>query len=98
MMPGFAIMARFFDVKMCPEGINGQNMMGYAKDAATDQDDLSITENFSAKWARTTHKLTTPGDRLAALVFYMDAGLSFAPLMHDHKFLEDVGACSTLDF
>lgn len=98
MMPGFAVMAKFVDTRHCPEGVSGQNMMGYAKTAATDQDSLPMTEKFMAEWVQTIQKLTTPGDRLAALVFYMDAGLSFTPLVFDHKFLDDVGACSTLDF
>ena len=28
----------------------------------------------------------------------MDAGLAFIPLVHSKKFLDDAGACSTLDF
>jgi acyl-CoA thioesterase len=88
----FKLMHTFFEQRPCTEGITGQTMAGFGKYLSTNQDHLSITEKFSAEWFRAR------GKQLAALAFNMDGGLSFLPLMHDHKFLEDVGACSSLDF
>jgi acyl-CoA thioesterase len=94
----FALQGRFFDSCPTKEGVTGQNMMGYAKTLPTDQDHLHITEKFSAEWMRAKGSLPTYQDQMAALAFNMDGGLSFIPLIHDHKFFEDAGACSSLDF
>lgn len=49
---------------------------------------------------RALQPLCTEGENMAALGFNMDGGLSFLPLIHggNGKFLNDVGACSSLDF
>jgi acyl-CoA thioesterase II len=94
----FALMGRFFEQRMCTEGVTGQSVAGFAKDVPTTQDHLDITEKFSAEWFRARETLNSKAEQWAALAFNMDGGLSFLPLMHDHKFLEDVGACSSLDF
>ena len=49
---------------------------------------------------RALHPLVSQGENMAALGFNMDGGLSFLPLIHggEGKFLDDVGACSSLDF
>lgn len=97
MGPIFALMDEYFEQKPRAEGVSGQNMMGFAKELPTSQDDSFITEKFSAEWLCARDHLS-PSDRLAGLAFNMDGGLSFLPLVHDHKFLEDVGDCSSLDF
>lgn len=94
----FALQGKFWEQHPCPEGVTGQNMMGFGKALATDQDHLGITEKFSAEWMRAKGDLPTEADQVSALAFNMDGGLSFIPLIHDHQFLEDVGACSSLDF
>jgi acyl-CoA thioesterase II len=94
----FRLNALFFDQKAIPDGVTGQNMMGFGKHLPTDQDHLHITEKFSAEWLKAKGDLPTNGEQLAALAFNMDGGLSFIPLIHDHAFLEDAGACSSLDF
>lgn len=94
----FALMGKFFEQKPCTEGVTGQNFMGFGKALPTDQDKLNITDKYSAEWFRARNKLSNTGEQLSALAFNMDGGLSFIPLIHDHKFLEDVGACSSLDF
>lgn len=94
----FALSAKFFEQKPCTEGVTGQNFMGMAKHLGTDQDHLNITDKFSAEWFRARDELSTTTEQLSALAFNMDGGLSFIPLIHDHKYLEDVGACSSLDF
>ncbi|KAJ4304936.1 hypothetical protein N0V90_000464 [Kalmusia sp. IMI 367209] len=98
MRPLFELMGEYFEQKPCAEGISGQNMMGLAKDISTTQDKLFITEKHSAEWIQAKSKLTSLGEQLGALAFNMDGGLSFLPLMHDHKFLDDAGDCSSLDF
>ena len=94
----FALNGLYFDSAPCVEGVTGQNMMGFGKALHTDQDHLHITEKFSAEWSRVKTPLNSSADQMAALAFSMDGGLSFIPLIHDHKFLDDAGACSSLDF
>lgn len=91
-------MNSFFESRFCPEGVWGQNLGGTAKTAPTTQDDLPITSKVSGDWFRGQGTISSTAEHLAALAFMMDGGLSFTPLVHDHKFLEDAGACSTLDF
>lgn len=93
----FALNSRFFEQGVA-EGVGSQNCLGFVKDHPTDQDHLHITEKFSAEWWRAKHPLKSEAEQMAALGFNMDGGLSFIPLIHDHKYLEDVGACSSLDF
>lgn len=93
----FRDMHSFFDSRLCLEGVAGQNLSGYAKSAPTTQDHLHITSKVSGDWFRAKMPLSKV-DQFAGLAFMMDAGLSFAPLVHDHKYLEDAGACSSLDF
>lgn len=88
----------YFESRFCPEGVWGQNLGGASKAAPTNQDHLPITSKASGDWFRAQGSLPTTAEQLAALAFMMDGGLSFTPLVHDHKFLEDAGACSTLDF
>jgi acyl-CoA thioesterase II len=94
----FALSGKFFDQIPAPEGVSGQNCMGFAKHLNTDQDHLHISDKFSAEWHRAKGSLPTTADQMASLAWAMDGGLSFIPLIHDHKYLEDVGACSSLDF
>lgn len=94
----FSLMERYFETRHCPEGISGQNLMGFLKHNATTQDHLPITEKGSGDWVRLLKPLPTPGERAAAAVFMLDGGVSFVPLTHDHLWLNDAGACSTLDF
>lgn len=94
----FALGGRFFDQVPAIEGVTGQNCMGFAKHHPTDQDHLHITEKFSAEWQRAKDPLPTTADQISALAWSMDGGLSFVPLIHDKKYLEDAGACSSLDF
>lgn len=88
----------YFETKQCPEGISGQNFTGIAKRLKTTQEHLQPTEKTSAEWVR-CHKFDTPpASRFGNVGFMMDAGLSFLPLVHEHLFFDDVGACSTLEF
>ena len=94
----FSLMDEHFEQRPCVEGISGQNMLGWAKHLPTSQDHLPIVDKFSAEWIRAKGELSSPAEHLAALTFHMDGALSFLPLVHDHKFLEDMGQCSTLEF
>lgn len=94
----FALMGRFWETRACVEGVNGQNVAGLGQHLPTDQDGRHISDKYSASWMRAKEPLPTQAEQLAALAFNMDGGLSFLPLVHDHKFLQDVGACSSLDF
>ena len=64
----------------------------------TTQDHLPIIAKVCAEWHRTREPLLTKAEQLAGLAFLMDGALSFLPLTQDHKFLDDVAACSSLDF
>jgi acyl-CoA thioesterase II len=94
----FALMDRFFDTRHCPEGVSGQNLLGNLKDRPTTQDHLPVTSRTSADWTRTLQRLPTAGERAAAVAFLLDGAVSFVPLTHGHLWLDDAGACSTLDF
>jgi acyl-CoA thioesterase II len=94
----FMLMERYFDTRHCPEGVSGQNLLGNLKANATTQDHLPITEKTSGDWVRTLAPLPTPGERAAAVAFLLDGAVSFVPLTHNHMWLDDAGACSTLDF
>lgn len=94
----FGLMARFFEGKAVPESIFSQNLYGIAKDTPTTQDHIAFVQRTSADWVRSKAPLTTEGDHVAGLIFWMDGAISFLPLSHNHMFLEDAGACSSLDF
>jgi len=93
----FQNMHNFFDTNFCPDGVGAQTLNGYAKSAPSTQDHLHITSRVSGDWFKVKESLSKD-DQPGALAFWMDGGLSFLTLIHDHKYLEDVGACSTLDF
>lgn len=95
----FALMQRFYEQRPCPKGVAAQNLSGMLKRTETSQDHLPITSKRSADWVRVKpeHKLNGSADQLAAVAFLMDGGLSFLPLAHNHMFLDDAAACSTLD-
>jgi acyl-CoA thioesterase II len=94
----FGLMERFWDARSCPESLMTQNLYGMAKNLPTTQDDRPLTSKISGEWARSKSKLINEGEQISALAFYMDGALSFIPLTFSHKFLQDAGACSSLDF
>jgi acyl-CoA thioesterase len=94
----FRLMESYFEIRRCVDGIASQNWNGIAKHTVTTQDHLPITSKTTAEWYRLRQNPGTEPQQMAALAFIMDAALSFIPLTHDHKFLDDVGACSSLDF
>ncbi|KAF9700641.1 hypothetical protein EKO04_001475 [Ascochyta lentis] len=94
----FALNSSLFDIKMCPEGIFAQNLSGHAKSLPHSQDHLPLPSRTSADWFRATGELPSQTEQLAALAFYADGALSFCPLSFSHMYLEDSGACSSLDF
>ncbi|KAF2642800.1 Thioesterase/thiol ester dehydrase-isomerase [Massarina eburnea CBS 473.64] len=94
----FSLFPAHFDIRPCPEGIFAQNLNGVAKTLATTQDALPITSKTTADWWRCGTPLPTQTDNIAAVAFVMDGSLSFVPLSFSNMFLDDVEACSTLDF
>lgn len=94
----FSLLAQFFDQRPCPESISTQNLSGMAKHVKTAQDHLPLTSKTSADWFRAKDALETEVQQISTLTFAMDAAISFVPLTHSHKFLDDAAACSSLDF
>lgn len=94
----FGLMARFFDGRAVPESIFSQTLYGIAKDLPTTQDNVPFVKKTSADWVKSKAPLSTEGDHIAGLIWWMDGAISFLPLSHNHMFLEDAGACSSLDF
>jgi len=94
----FSLLAQFFDQRPCPESISTQNLKGMAKHVKTAQDHLPLTSKTSADWFRAKDTLETEVQQFPTLAFAMDAAISFVPLTHSHKFLDDAAACSSLDF
>ncbi|KAI0171543.1 thioesterase-like superfamily-domain-containing protein [Pestalotiopsis sp. NC0098] len=94
----FSLGDAFFDTRLCPEGVSGQNVMGANKQQQTTQDHLDITDKTSGDWSRTRAPLETRDERVAAVAFLLDGGLSFLPLGHSNMWLDDSAACSSLDF
>ncbi|KAI8256795.1 hypothetical protein K4K58_004607 [Colletotrichum sp. SAR11_239] len=94
----FGLNARFLESRMTPEGVAPNNLHGVAKKAKTPQDDLPLTSKTTADWLRSRHPMERLQDRFAGLGFILDGALSFIPLTHNHMFLDDAAACSSLDF
>ena len=94
----FGLAERLYELRPCPEGISSQNMMGYLKTFKTTQDHLSPESKSSADWFRVHGPLSTAGEQMGSLGFILDGHLSFLPLTQNHLFLDDAGACSSLDF
>ncbi|QDS68551.1 hypothetical protein FKW77_010918 [Venturia effusa] len=94
----FGLMTRFFEGRAVPESIFSQNLYGIAKSLPTSQDNVPFVKKTSADWVRAKAPLRSEGDQIAGLAWWMDGALSFLPLSHNHMFLEDAAACSSLDF
>jgi acyl-CoA thioesterase len=86
-----------FEQRNCSSGFSGQTLAGIAKQQPTDQDHLSLADRSSRQWVKSSTKLI-PSEQIGGIALFMDGAISFVPLMHDHKFLDDAGACSSLDF
>ncbi|KAK2011737.1 acyl-CoA thioesterase II [Colletotrichum eremochloae] len=97
-MASFGLNERFFETRGVPETVAPNNLFGMAKTAKTPQHDLDLTSKTSAHWFRCRHPIGRLQDRFAGLAFLLDGALSFIPLTHSNKFLDDAGPCSSLDF
>lgn len=88
-----------FDARTCASGMSGQNLVGVlARARPTTHDARPVTDRVSGDWSRARLPLVDQGERAAAVVFMMDGGLPFVALSHNHLWLGDAGANSTLDF
>jgi acyl-CoA thioesterase II len=94
----FGLMMRHFESRPHPESVFTQSMSGMLKNVKTTQDDRKLTSKVSSDYYRTKEDLKTPAGNIAALGFLLDGALSFVPLTHSHLFLDDAGACSSLEF
>lgn len=94
----FAVLDKFCDVRYPSQSFSAQNLHGLAKGVSTPQNDVPITERASYEWYKVKADLKTESDHMACLAFLMDGGLSFVPLSHSHKFINEAGPCSSLDF
>ncbi|PSN58921.1 Thioesterase/thiol ester dehydrase-isomerase [Corynespora cassiicola Philippines] len=94
----FAVGSRFFENRLPPESMSAQNLNGLAKTAKTTQDQLELTRRSSGDWYRLKSTSGNSNDQVACLAFLMDGGLAGLPLAHQKMFLDDAGACSSLDF
>ncbi|OCL09427.1 acyl-CoA thioesterase II [Glonium stellatum] len=94
----FNMLAEHFNQKPCPEGIAAQNLRGMAKHVMTTQDHLPLTSKTSADWFKAKDALENKLQQITVLAFMMDASISFIPLTHNHQFLDDAVACSSLNF
>jgi len=96
----FPLLTRFYDVLLVPDSVMAQNVKGLAKHTKTTQD----TRPLHAKTTADVFRLkpcaaaTTHAENMAAFAFMADAALSFLPLSHNHMFMDDAGACASLDF
>lgn len=94
----FSVMSHIFTSRPCPEGIFAQNLGGVAKSLVHSQDSLPLPSRTTADWFRSHETLSTPIQHVAALAFFSDGAISFAPLSFSHLWFEDVAAVSSLDF
>lgn len=92
----FGLMKRFIDLRGTPEGVLSNNLNGMAKSVKTPQEGVTLMSKTSADWMRCRHSLQN--HQYAGVGFVMDGALSFLPLAHSDLFLDDAGACSSLEF
>jgi acyl-CoA thioesterase II len=94
----FEASEHFFDMRVPPESLSGQNMHGLVKGVESSQNKLHITNRTSGEWYRAKGALDSESDHLSNLAFLMDGGLAFLPLSHSHLWIGEAGPCSSLDF
>lgn len=88
----------FFETRLTPEGVASNNLYGVARKAKTPQDHLPFTSRTSADYFRARRPVDRKSDVFASLGFVLDGAVSFIPLTHSQKFLDEASACSSLDF
>lgn len=94
----FELAARYFDQRLCLNGFSTQTLYGLAKSLETSQDHLPLASRTSMDWFKTRHPAKSLKESMAALAFQMDGAMAFLPFTHNHQFIDEVGACSSLDF
>jgi len=96
----FPLLTRFYEVLLVPDSVMAQNLKGLAKQVKTTQDSQPLHEKITADVFRlkSSAVATTHAENMAAFAFMADAALSFLPLSHNHMFMDDAGACASLDF
>jgi Thioesterase-like superfamily len=94
----FRLALQLFHNRYCPESVTGQTLLGLGKNIQTTQEHLPITAKTSSQWFQAKHPLHEEAEQIAGLAFLLDGIISFLPLIHNHMFLDDAAACSSLDF
>jgi acyl-CoA thioesterase II len=94
----FALMARYFEQRPLPEGFAEQLLNGLDTKLPTTQDSVPPVSRTSGDWFKNKQPLSTAAEQVSALSFELDGKISFLPGLHNRLFLNDVGACSSLDF
>jgi acyl-CoA thioesterase II len=95
---GFGLGKKFFDSRHLPQSPMGRRLYGVIKKADTEEDKLPLTDMVSSDWVRIAHPLKGENEHVAAIACILDGAMSFIPLTHTHRFLDDVGASGSLDF
>lgn len=81
-----------YDRKLAPEGLTFQRMVGHRQGVKVPvQDGLEMQDRRSAEWVRTKGdvELSSPGAKVAAMVFQMDMPSSVVPIVHSERGEED---------
>ncbi|KAJ3496449.1 hypothetical protein NLG97_g2647 [Lecanicillium saksenae] len=87
---------RYFDIRFPPECKSTQIFAGLSSLATQDGDTLA--SRSSVEWYLIKERLKSEKEQLGVLAFLMDGGLDTLPLEHSHEFVDDIRACSSLDF
>jgi acyl-CoA thioesterase II len=95
---GFALGMKYFDTRQLPDSPMGRRLFGVIKNVDTEQDKLPLTDKVSADWVRMPHTLKGENEHVPAIACLLDGAMSFIPLTHSHRFLDDVGVSGSLDF
>lgn len=94
----FGLLSRHIEVRLHPDSVLSQNFFGMAKNIKTTQDNRSLASKVSGEFYKTKDILELQAENVAALGFIFDGGMGFIPLGHNHQFIDDARAASSLDF
>jgi acyl-CoA thioesterase II len=98
----FGLAERWFEGGHAEGSVLGETLLGVAaKEVRTAQqkEGRKIGDMASGDWLRARHRLGGEYSlQLGALALAMDMVMSFVPIVHAGIFLDDVGACSSLEF
>lgn len=85
------------EIRVCPEGVEAQNLISILPGRPTDQDGRHVTARTSAEWVRSRGPLASAGEKAAVFAWIAD-GISGTATTHSKIGYGDVGAALTMDF